>query len=147
MSSVHTFLRERIAEDRQIARAATDGPWRVVNETYAEAILSDTHNTYVLSGSRWGGEASVFNDTADALHIVRHDPARVLLQCEAIESMLELREGYSRGPGAGAIERTIEIAMGVAIDEALLSLANTWRDHPDWDPAWEIRDTEESTDG
>lgn len=75
------FLRARLDEDEAIAKAATPGPWTVDDETLAEAIHGPEHQD-VVSGGRWGGEATVF-DTDDAVHIARHDPARVLADVEA----------------------------------------------------------------
>lgn len=84
-----TWLREQIAEDRRLAEAANGGPWHVNNETFVESIYS-ADDTCVIGGGRWGGEASVFDSNADALHIARHDPRAVLAQCDAHEKLLDL---------------------------------------------------------
>jgi hypothetical protein len=88
VDDVVPWLREQIAEDRRLAEEACDGPWRVDDAGYAEAIYS-ADGTCVIGGGRWGGEAPVFDSTEDALHIVRHDPAAVLAQCDAHEALLE----------------------------------------------------------
>lgn len=86
-------LRAALDEDERIARAATPGPWAVDNETYAETIYGEGDNyTTVVAGGRWGGEASVFDSTEDAIHIARHDPARVLRQTAAIRKLLDEHE-------------------------------------------------------
>jgi len=86
------FLMARIAEDEAVAKAATPGPWKVDNETYAETIYAADGFTAVVAGGRWGGEAPVFDSTADAVHIVRHNPARVLAECEAKRRILTYAE-------------------------------------------------------
>lgn len=85
------FWRARLDEDEQKARAATEGPWRVDDDSYAEQIYAPD-GVSVIAGGRWGGEASVFESTADALHIVRHDPDRVLRDVAAARARLELLE-------------------------------------------------------
>ena len=82
------FLRARLDEDEQAARAASPGPWRVDSETYAEKI-SDAKDADVVAGGRWGGEASVFESTEDALHIARHDPTRVLAEVDAKRRIID----------------------------------------------------------
>jgi hypothetical protein len=77
-----------IDETEQVARAANDGPWRVNDERYPESIYS-ADGTCVIGGGRWGGEASVFDSTEDALHIVRNDPEAVLRRCEADRELVE----------------------------------------------------------
>lgn len=54
---------------QKLADAATVGPWRVDDEDYAEAIYGGDDSA-VVAGGRWGGEASVFNETSDARYIV-----------------------------------------------------------------------------
>lgn len=83
------WLLEQIAEDEASARAATAGPWTVDNPRYVESIRADDGTT-VIGGGRWGGEASVFDQDADALHITRWDPTRVLAECDAKREIIKL---------------------------------------------------------
>lgn len=87
MDDLMQWLGAQLDEDERVAKAANAGPWSVNDETYAETIYA-ADGTDVVAGGRWGGEASVFNDTEDALHIVRHDPARVLREVEAKRRIL-----------------------------------------------------------
>lgn len=75
--SAPEVLRRAATLMRERAAAAVPGPWRIDNEIHAEAIYS-ANGTDVVSGGRWGGEASVFNDTADAIHIASWHPAVAL---------------------------------------------------------------------
>lgn len=82
MTSIIEFLTARLDEDEHAARAATPGPWNVDNTDYAESIYAPG-GIAVVAGGRWGGEASVFDTTEDAVHIARWDPARVLADIHA----------------------------------------------------------------
>ncbi|MEU1600369.1 DUF6221 family protein [Streptomyces sp. NPDC005708] len=53
------WLRVQLDEDARIARAATEGPWSVNDESI---IAAD--GTEVVAGDRSGGKASVFAATA-----------------------------------------------------------------------------------
>jgi hypothetical protein len=137
------FLLARIEEDEAVARAATPGPWRVDSEDYAEAILADgAIPTYVLSGGRWGGEASVFDATEDALHIARHDPARVLAQCTALRAVVVFCDDQIRQAGVNAdaeqIERSFDAGAAFVAHNTLRALASIWAAHEDYDPAWRL---------
>lgn len=85
------FLLARIAEDEAVALAASDSPWRTEGSKYVSGA-------YIIS--RGGGSVSHATEvtTPDAEHIVRHDPARVLAECEAKRRIVELLD-YERSPG------------------------------------------------
>jgi hypothetical protein len=87
MSDLAQWLTAQLDADERIARAATKGPWLVDCETYAEALIAGD-GTSVIAGGRWGGEASAFESTEDAIHIAAHDPARVLREVEAKRATL-----------------------------------------------------------
>lgn len=76
------LLRRAAVKLRGHAGAATPGPWKVDDETYAETIYAADGFTAVVAGGRWGGEASVFNETADAAFIALLGPpvARALAE-------------------------------------------------------------------
>ncbi|MFF7130363.1 DUF6221 family protein [Streptomyces sp. NPDC008240] len=88
MDELVRWLTACLDEDEQIARAATPGPWTVDSATYAERI--DSPDGPVIAGGRWGGEASVFESTEDALHIAAHDPARVLREIDPDRQLLAM---------------------------------------------------------
>jgi hypothetical protein len=98
MTDLVERLRAALDRTKQKARAATEGPWKVDNEAYAEAIYA-ADGTAVVAGGRWGGEASVFESTEDALHIASWDPNNVLrlierdralvMEYEALKSLIE----------------------------------------------------------
>jgi len=113
------FVLARIAEDEDVARAAvhaterggTDG-WYWSNA--GEAVFLDGTATPVV----WGDEQS----RPAGRHVVRHDPARVLAECEAKRRLVEL-----------AVAETDTGRSGVLV--ALLALP--YADHPDHDEQWQ----------
>ena len=130
------FLRARLDEDEAVARAATPGPWSVNDESFAEWI-SSADGVEVVAGGRWGGEAPAFETTEDALHIARHDPARVLAEVEAKRALLEEHAQGSLPDGVMLDECRICGGMNeVWPCPTLRILARPFRDHPDFDPAW-----------
>lgn len=87
MDDLVQFLRDRYDETTARALAATRGPWTVDSTTYAESISAED-GTIVVGGGRWGGEASVFESTEDAIHIAEHNPVRVLAEIDAKREIL-----------------------------------------------------------
>lgn len=92
MDNLIAAVRAAIDETDRIALAATPGSWHLDNETYPEYLYQADSNVSVVAGGRWGGEASVFESAADAVHIALHDPKRVHDRCVADREILDLRE-------------------------------------------------------
>ncbi|MGW6540126.1 DUF6221 family protein [Streptomyces sp. NPDC055051] len=88
MHSLIAFLRSRLDEDEQIARAAADGPRTVDSAQHAEAISAPA-GIVVIGGARRGGEDTALDSAEDAVHIARHDPARVLSEVYAKRMLLD----------------------------------------------------------
>lgn len=89
-------LRAAAAKIRARAEDATEGPWRVDHPEYPEKIYGGSHEHIgVVAGSRWGGEANVFDNNDDAYHIALWHPG-----------IAEL------------VARILDAAAGVANDEA-----------------------------
>lgn len=133
MDDLVEFLRARLDEDEEAGKAATPGPWRATHRD------DGTHHVFAASDRkvhRDGGyppdwPEDVVNPTADADHIARYDPARVLREVEAKRRILADYERY-------ATER--RRAMGGWYDEGaspiLAVLAAVYADHPDYRPEW-----------
>lgn len=123
MDELVRWLGEQLDEDERIARAATAGPWLVDCESYAEAIIAGD-GTSVIAGGRWGGEASAFESTEDALHIAAHDPARVLREIDAKRRIVD-RFAWLREHGdTGGTEWVIPV------------LALAYEDRPGYREEW-----------
>ena len=164
------FLLARIAEDEEAARAATPGPWKWDNDEFVDAprdtckhrsewtdhgpnlVTVSGKQRKAADGEEWfdpddvvisatGYDASSVNvSTADAAHIARWDPARVLAESEAKRRIVEVHKPYRRIYGLGC-ENCLQ-PRHVSADvpgwpcESLRLLAAVYADHPDYDPAW-----------
>lgn len=127
MTELVDWLRQQLDEDERVARAATPGPWVVkpADSVYAKpsAVVLRTDvdvdapwsnewvSAYVVNPQEEGGEGI---DSADAEHIARWDPARVLAEVEAKRRVLDEHK-----PMDGVGERIVGCATC------------SWRD--DWD--------------
>jgi len=122
------FLLARIAEDEDVARSADTGArW----EPVALGVLGHPRNGYMVAEQV---------ETEQGMHIARHDPARVLAECEAKRRIMEAADeatgldmqvdGEFR---VGARDETAEPYIG---DVILRALALPYADHPDHDEAW-----------
>jgi hypothetical protein len=84
-----TFLRQQLDEDERVARAADPGPWAVIpceSETAAIGHTSGPHPMpCVVHRDEYGDGIKV----ADAEHIARWDPARVLAEVEVKRCILD----------------------------------------------------------
>lgn len=113
------FLLVRIAEDERAATSASRDDW---------------DNVFVMS-----------RETTEAQdeHIARHDPARVLAECEAKRRIVD---AYSQAKRlrSGDIEGLTDLdhaRLGgeyVALHAAVVRLAAVYADHPDYDQAWAL---------
>lgn len=146
MSDLIAFIQARLDEDEQGARAATGGTWVVGpnfggrdNRVYVtfEGAGIDTIGTCVIAGQ----VANMPGFRANASHIARHDPARVLREVEAKRRLLMLRSNAA-GAVAGVWEgtpnrnRVVDHAYLEAITDVLTELATVWSDHPDYQAEW-----------
>ena len=114
------FLEARLAEDELTAHAAIDvaPDWRT---HYDYRDVKDLDCTYVVQAD------SRHPTTAQAAHIARHSPARVLRECEAKRAIIAdflRRDALGDLPGRSAVEDTLR-AIGAV-----------YCHHPDYDHAW-----------
>lgn len=95
--SITEFLLARIAEDEQVARAA-----------------QSPRGATIFTDPRRGGKQSMLD------HIARHDPARVLAECQAKRRIV--------APWVGTVTENEA--------RVLLALAAVYADHPDYSEEW-----------
>lgn len=108
------FLRARLDEDEQIARAATPGPWK---KAWGEVRLGEETWTRLDNQSK--------RDTAaDAEHIVRFDPACVLVEVEAKRALLD---DLDHGGGDMAEARWLVIRHLASVYAHHLDYREEWR--------------------
>jgi hypothetical protein len=129
------FLRERLDEDEQIARAVDDrsAPWDGQWVTDGSDALR-TFNGHVLF---YGHNGPLKPGLVD--HIARHDPARVLAEVEAkrrildeiVPRMNEIDDHIHGEWGVGPIDPSTYESLGL-----LRLLAAPYADHRDYQPEW-----------
>ncbi len=132
------FLLARIAEDEDTARAATPGPWYWEKPSGVdwsqgeESLMSrhqrDGHDVAVLCG--WGYDSSGIDaQQADRNHIARHDPSRVLAECEAKRRIVDECTPWVSEPSDDYGAQTVS-------EMTLRFLALPYADHPDYRQEW-----------
>lgn len=145
------FLLARIDEDVAVARESKPGPWawkpyRASGEMLQSAEDS-AHTSVLRTDNGWAPLP------ADAEHIARHDPARVLAECEAKRRIVGHHQ-YGMGSRIvwpGVTEEAYEVCSacyersddGYASNAkapcmTLRLLALPFADHPDYDEAWRL---------
>lgn len=134
------FLLARITEDEARAEAAADaadyGRHHALNlgrpqgRPVVRSWTSSKHGKTVWIANQ--GQIVTTNlEHGTGQHIARWSPARVLAECEAKRRIV-----------AEALDYSPELAEGDngewAFDRVLHALAQTYADHPDFDPAWAV---------
>ena len=114
---IDEFILARVAEDERdadVATLASSAKWVANNsllmyldsERYAECLGSVEH----------------YRQDPAWYHVARHDPARVLAECEAKRRIVELWQEFAEWP----------------VEMVMYALAAIYADHPDFDPAWRL---------
>lgn len=135
------FLRARLDEDEQVAKAAASGPWSETGrDSVGEGMVHSDSTGWAVVGSvktGYGPDAPYANVSLNAAHIARHDPARALREVTAkrriVDAYAEVAEFYRPDPG----ER-YETADGhvAALHDVVRDLASVYGDHPDYRSEW-----------
>lgn len=131
------FIKARLDEDEAKAQAAMPGPWRhnpdkhwrkPGTRIYEEAVLAGPagQDAAYVAGT---GESDDPQSMADAEHIARHDPTRVLAEVTAKRRIIELCERSESGDNGDS-------AATLLADQVLANLALPYADHPDYDESW-----------
>lgn len=127
------FAAARLDEDEAMALAAGEDDaartWTGGDNGYEDSgIVSDGRGWTVVYD-----EGSP--DTAQAVHIGRHDPARVLREAAAGRRILERhRDCVPYGGGLCDHAGIVDLYAGPCPD--MRDLLARWDDHRDYDPAW-----------
>lgn len=124
MTDLTEFLLARIAEDESVAKAAYDhDSWSVVEDGNGDPWVVQTD----VTGQKW---RVAMVPEVPATHIARHDPARVLAECEAKRELIKISDFY-------------ETDTGTEIPRAL---ASVYADHPDYLDEWKPGTGEDDED-
>lgn len=133
------FLRERLDEDEQIARAAADQ----VSETEWTGSDESGHAWRYQHGGVWGDHDGLCSDAPLVVstdlrdvqtHIARHDPARVLAEIDAKRRILAEHERIEL-PGTSNGD-TAAVGAYVKMQAVLRLLALPYTAHPDYRQEW-----------
>lgn len=144
MTALTEFLLQRIADDEAVAKGAIDpepqtrtyysghtevladkGEWRLpdpadgMNECRIEGVFMIIYD----EGGHTRGQAE---------HIARHDPARVLAECEAKRRIVEWHRCLDDWEPRGACNDCADTFPC----RTLRALATIHADHPDYDESW-----------
>lgn len=149
MDHLIAFLRARLDDDEQTARAAgqlpAEDPWDSDPTAHWRAKTSPYHGVggavrwYVEDGHEDGVVGHVDPQAAQdddiARHIVRHDPAQVLAEVDAKRRVLdyaEQRAAIKQGEDDDDWENIQEATLGTVLRFLTLPYAA----HPDYRDAW-----------
>ncbi|MFB8393670.1 DUF6221 family protein [Streptomyces yangpuensis] len=125
MDDLVQFLRARLDEDEQTARAA-GGTWWAPPD-----LPGQVHDS--------GGINIEAKLPSFAAHIARHDPARVLAEVDAKRQILRRLEGAESTLGAaekGTVPHDLMTGAVNSWRDAVRLLALPYADHPDYRQEW-----------
>lgn len=126
------FLTARIAEEEALANEASAGPWHLNAEGYEVLAADDitAAEAHAISGDQ---------QRSTAEHIARHDPTRVLAECEAKRQILAIHtstsEEVDHGLRSGEKYWTTNTEPSLPCS-TLMALALPYVDHPDFEDEW-----------
>ena len=135
MEKLLTFVNARLDEDEAMARAALSNQ-------------ADPENGWGYEDRALTPHVGVIHEPAQAAHIVRHDPVRVLRDVEVTRHLLELHYSWNNeaeraaDAARGALAsnalkwmRAVERSKVNAAEAMLRVEARRWADHPDYQEA------------
>lgn len=149
--TITEFILARVEEDEAAARRARSavsyrsGEWHADDADDEAPWLEngvytyDVHHGSAFFATRLPQGAST--------HIARHDPARVLAECESKRRIVGLHTVDHRDDRDICAECGPEEDVRFQVDHydrgwpcpTLRALAAVWADHPDYQPAWKVQ--------
>lgn len=132
MEDLVAFLRARLDDDEERAKASAGAPWVTLQGVGLTQVLVDAQ---AIRDEKWKfgtlGHVASVERKVDADHIARHDPARVLAEVDAKRRLLTQFE--LRG---NSVRRTVQPATGGVWDDLLRLLALPYAGHPGYRDEW-----------
>ena len=119
--TITEFLEARISEDEEVARAAS-------HQKVAGPFHGNWHHDSLHLSSM---------ERVDAIHVARHDPARVLAECAAKRAIIALHDYEWMGPDDAA-------GKGCEHDyedwpcPTIRAIAAVYAHHPDYKQEWAL---------
>lgn len=133
MDDLIAFLRARLDDDEQTARAATDGPWTAWQKGSLHG-LGDLLHAVTMPGQGPGDRALIVTASwLDAGHVARHDPARVLAEVEAKRLLLA---EYADVVGNESADYEWAGGWASGLGKAVALLVLPYADHDDYQDTW-----------
>lgn len=136
MSDLTDFLLARIAEDEAIAREATPGQW-YVDDTYGTVTAAPFTSARLAYDRTADEDCWVIPESSDSgvgshnlAHIARHDPARVVAECEAKRRIVAAHTEWDENDWQSPAY------FSAPMDLVLALLALAYADHPDYREEW-----------
>ncbi|WP_336317944.1 DUF6221 family protein [Streptomyces lavendofoliae] len=145
LSEVWAFCSERLDDDDAYARAASEGPWRYDPGKHWRRAGSSDYEEGVFAGPPGAqgmciagtGQSNDPQSMADAAHIARHDPTRVLAEVAFKRELLAEHEPELH---AAVNDREVTPVVVCRIDgddcPFTRGLAALYDDHPDYKETW-----------
>ncbi len=127
------FLEERLDDDEYGAKAARSEAWMVEQDAAATPGQVPAESRVVIGADGESGIARV-NGRDRALHIARHDPARVLHEIEAKRRILQEVTRVEPDAPPGTVGRPE--GANVTMVAVLEMLALPYADHGDYRAEW-----------
>ncbi|MFD9763198.1 DUF6221 family protein [[Kitasatospora] papulosa] len=148
MDDLVQFLKDRLAEDEEIAKDPTHATWATAEWRFNDAGEAP----YVDLGTNHLDSVSSLNES-EMRHIARHDPARVLAEVgakrrllagyatavdriEELVSLCERLKAEGKDAFASDMDRITTIHRRDVLHEVLHLLALPYADHPDYRQSW-----------
>jgi hypothetical protein len=131
------FLRQRLDEDEATAREAWAPNWPDPLSWFSEEEMVGRQDELAdIEGFATAGSK------ADARHVARHDPARVLADVAARRAIVDAYDHATQSwqeaiVGHDVDSLPVRTARLIALEFAARQLAALAADHPDYDPAWQ----------
>jgi hypothetical protein len=122
VSDLVAFIKARLAEDEAVADSGEH--WQRLHVLPGGTRMIAPEGSMTAVGSL---------EPVSALHVVRHDPARVLREVEAKRRIVEAYNEANEGKYAGL---TYEQGRLDSLELALRLLALPYADHPSYDESW-----------
>ena len=133
------FLRERLAEDEQTARATDGASWRTTSDQ--DDFSGDALIGYTTlrddEGSPIADDRDGRMSADDLTHIARHDPARVLRDVEAKREIVMQYERAHDNRRAHPDDLASAGAL-LALHGVVHLLALPYADHPEFQEEWRV---------
>lgn len=127
MNDLVQFLNDRLAEDEAAATEAGSDEW------------SSDDAVWMLMDSK--GEAVVHNEgkptEEQAIHMARHDPARVLREVAAKRALLQRYASAARSAEV-AYANDSDVYFAEGLEQSIGIMAAAYSDHSEYDPEWTV---------